>query len=64
MCVKHGKSTLLWKDTWLYDDPLYTLSSDLFKLCDQKDMTVFQLVSGMVPISFCRWLTPELRAES
>lgn len=63
MCVKNSKSTLFWKDIWLYNDPLYTLSPDLFKICDQKDISVFQLVSGLVPISFCRWLTPGLRTE-
>jgi hypothetical protein len=61
MCVKDGKSTLVWRDTWLYSDPLYTLFHDLFKLCEQKDINVFQLVSGLIPISFCRWLTSELR---
>jgi hypothetical protein len=34
MCVKDGKSTLVWRDTWLYSDPLYTLCPDLFKLCE------------------------------
>jgi hypothetical protein len=41
MCVKDGKSTLVWRDTWLYSDPLYTLFHDLFKLCEQKDINVF-----------------------
>jgi hypothetical protein len=54
-CVKNGKSTLVWKDICLYNDPFCILAPDLFKLCDQKDISVFQLVSGEVPISFCRF---------
>jgi hypothetical protein len=63
MCVRDGKSTLVWKGTCLYRDPLCTLFPDLFKICGQKDISVFQLVSGLIPISFCRWLTSELRVE-
>jgi hypothetical protein len=62
-CVKNGKTTLVWKDSWLYNAPLCTLHPDLFKLCNQKDITVFQLISGEVNISFSRWLTPDLQSE-
>lgn len=40
-CVQNGKSTLLWRDSWLYDDPLLTKYPVLFKFCDQKDVSVF-----------------------
>ena len=62
-CVNNGKTTLVWKYIWLYNYPLCILHPDLFKLCDQKDISVFQLISGEVAISFCRWLTPELQSE-
>ena len=63
--VNNGASTLVWRDTWLYNDPLCSRSPDLFKLCDcdQKDIYVSQLISGLVPVSFCRWLTLELSNE-
>jgi hypothetical protein len=54
---------LVWKDTWLYSEPLSTTSPDLFKLCEQKDISVFQLVTGLVPITFSRWLINDLRNE-
>jgi hypothetical protein len=52
--VKNGKSTLVWMDTWLYSEPLSTTSPDLFKLCEQKDILVFQLIIGLVPVTFSR----------
>jgi hypothetical protein len=61
--VKNGKSTLVWKDTWLYSEPLSTTSPDLFKLCEQKDILVFQLIIGLVPVTFSRWLNDDLRNE-
>jgi hypothetical protein len=60
-CVNDGKTTLVWKDTWLYSDPLSMVSPDLFKLCEHKDISVFQLVNGLVPVTFSRWLTNEMR---
>lgn len=50
------------KRLWLYNDPLYKISPDLFMLCEQ-DISVFQFVSGLTPITFCRWLSLELRNE-
>lgn len=61
--VKNGKSTLVWKDTWLYSEPLAAIFLDLFKICDQKVIIVFQLTSGLVPVTFSRWLTDDLRSE-
>jgi hypothetical protein len=37
------------------------VSPDLFKLCEHKDISVFQLVNGLVPVTFSRWLTNEMR---
>jgi hypothetical protein len=62
-CIRNGRSTLVWRDTWLYSDPLSVRSPDLFKICGLKDTLVFQLINGLVPITFSRWLTDELRAE-
>lgn len=57
MRVKSGKSTLFWKDVWLYSEPICMLSPDLFKLCEQKEASIFQIVSGTVSMTFRRWLT-------
>lgn len=53
----------LKRDTWLYSDPLCLLFLDLFKICDQQTILVFQLVSGTIHVTFCRWLTAELKSE-
>lgn len=63
MIVKNGNKTLSWKDTWLYSDPLCLLFPDLFKLCEQQNISVYQLISGTVNVTFCRWLTVELNFE-
>lgn len=60
MIVKNGKSTSVWRDIWLYNDPLCTLFPDLFKLCEQQNN---QMLSNLIPITFSRWLTTKLRCE-
>lgn len=63
MKVKNGKNTLVWKDAWLYNDPLCLLFPDLFKLCEQQSISVYQFISDTVPVTFCRWLTDDLNLE-
>ena len=55
--VKNGKNTLFWKDSWLYEKPLCVLYSDLFKICEQPNVTVHQAHNDTQRISFTRWLT-------
>jgi hypothetical protein len=43
MCVKDGKKTLFWKDSWLYDKPLNSIFPDLFKLCSHPGISVAQM---------------------
>ena len=38
--VKNGQKTLFWKDTWLYDQPLYMIYLDLFNMCELKDICI------------------------
>jgi hypothetical protein len=45
MVVRDGKKTLLWKDIWLYGKPLSSLFPDLFKICDNPDITIHQVKS-------------------
>jgi hypothetical protein len=47
-----GKNTLFGKESWLYSDYLYLLFPDLFKLCEQQNISVYQLISGATHISF------------
>lgn len=62
-CVQNGKSTLMWRDSWLHDEPLLLRYPDLFKLCEQKEVSIFQIINGLVPILFSRWLTDDLNAD-
>jgi hypothetical protein len=44
--VKHnGKSTLFWKDTWLYEKPLCVLFPDLFKFYQQQQHSLLSQAS-------------------
>lgn len=52
LIVGDGKHTLFWKDTWLFDKPLSYLFSDLFKMCQQSDISVNQVKQSSV--SFTR----------
>lgn len=61
--MKDGKSTSVWRDIWLYDEPLCDLFPGLFKLCEQQEITVHQMICNIIPITFSRWLTSELRWE-
>lgn len=60
MIGRDGKKTLFWKDTWLFDKPLNYLFPDLFKLCLQPDISVFQVKQNSV--SFRRWLVDDLKS--
>lgn len=63
MKINNGKATSVWRDSWLYDDPLCDLSPTLYKLCEQKDILVYQWLDKSVKITFSRWLTDDLRIE-
>jgi hypothetical protein len=61
MVVRDCKRTLLWKDIWLNEKPLYTLYSDLFKICDNPDVTIYQVKLDPQNVTFTRWLVGDLR---
>jgi len=52
-----------WKDVWLYDKSLEIMLPILFKLCEQKDSYVHQVLVGTVQLTFSRWLTEDLSTE-
>lgn len=60
--MRDGKSTLFWPDAWLRNEPLNVLFPDLFKLCDQKDIMVADVLNNLDSITFRRWLTDDLRS--
>lgn len=55
-----GELTRFWYDDWLFDKPLCTIVPSLFTLCEQKDVTCKQVVSGESMISFRRRLNEGL----
>ena len=59
MSFGKGNLTRFWLDPWLYNDPLSVTAPILFALCENKDISVAQALSG-VPITFRRWLFEEL----
>lgn len=59
MCVRNGKKTLFWKDRWLCKQPLCLLYPDLFKMCQQQDITVAEVRKDPKLITFTRWLVDE-----
>jgi hypothetical protein len=61
MIVKNGKKTRLWKDSWLCEKPLCTLFPDLFRICENPEVTIFQTALDPQVVSFNRWLIDNLR---
>lgn len=59
--IRYGHKRRFLSDTWLYDVPICNISSVLFILCEQKNVSVADVKSGKVQISFSRWLTSELQ---
>jgi len=52
--TRDGKKTLFWKDTWLHDKPLCLIFPDLFKICEQPDVTVHHMKLEPQMITFTR----------
>jgi hypothetical protein len=58
--TKNGKNTLFWKDPWLDDKPICTITPVVFDLCEDKDVTVYQFLVCGGQLKFTRWLPPIL----
>lgn len=54
--VGNGKKILFWKDSWLYDRPISLLFPDLFKMAQQRDITLAEVVLNPLSLTFSRWL--------
>jgi hypothetical protein len=61
MSVKNGMKTLLWKDAWLYDEPLCKLFPDLFKIGLLPDILIHLVKSSPRSVSFSRWSVDDLQ---
>jgi hypothetical protein len=57
--IDNGVLTRFWIDPWLYKEILYLIAPVLFELCDNKNISVAQALSG-TQISFRRWLFDDL----
>ena len=60
MLVRNGMNTLFWKDIWLYEKPLCMLFPDLFKFCEQQNISLNQVRNNRQSVSLTRWLTDTL----
>jgi hypothetical protein len=53
--VGNGKKTRFWHDTWRGGCPLKILCPEIFEICNQKDWSVFKVLSqGEVKLTFRR----------
>lgn len=57
--VHNGKSTLFWHEEW----NMISLYATYWCLCEQKNITVFQVKSGEIQLSFTRWLVDNLKSD-
>ena len=53
--IQNGEASRFWYDPWLHKDPLYLSGPNLFELCENKDISVAQVLSG-TSVTFRRWL--------
>lgn len=58
--TKKGDKTRFWLDPWIYTEPVCVVSPVLFLLCEKKQISVAQALSGNELI-FRRWLYSDLR---
>lgn len=59
--IRNGPKTRFWYDPWLYDVPIYKIAPVLFILNKQKEVTVADIKTGIVQLTFSRWLSNELQ---
>ena len=58
-----GKKPLLWEDSWLHDNPICIDHPTLYEICEDKDITVHEVLAKRGHLSFKRWLSPLLFEE-
>jgi len=58
--VNNGKNTLFWEDSWLNNQPLCIRAPFLYDLCNEKFITVHQVLHKNGQLDFRRWLSPFL----
>jgi hypothetical protein len=62
--TNNGRKTLLWKDPWLSDKPIFAEAPVIFELCLEKDITVHQFLRRNGDLDLSRWLPPVLFHQS
>ena len=61
--LKMGKKSLFWEDSWLHDNPICIDHPTLYEICEDKDITVHEVLAKRGHLSFKRWLSPLLFEE-
>jgi hypothetical protein len=46
--TKKGDLTLFWLDPWLYDRPMCLVAPVLFDLCEEKEVTLYNFLVGVI----------------
>lgn len=63
MINNNGQGTLFWQDTWLYDKCISLLFPDLFKMSQQKEISVHDMLTNPQRMSFSRHLVDRWRLD-
>jgi hypothetical protein len=59
--IGNGANIRFWEDSWLTDSPLCSLIPVLYALSEQKGISVADVKTGIICITFRRWLPLELQ---
>uniref|UniRef100_A0A0A9HQM5 Reverse transcriptase zinc-binding domain-containing protein n=1 Tax=Arundo donax TaxID=35708 RepID=A0A0A9HQM5_ARUDO len=57
--VGSGTKVRFWEDSWIDGKPLALTYANLYDIVEQHEVSVREVVEGLVPLSFCRILTDE-----
>ena len=60
--IKNGENVRFWSDPWLYDKPLKDIAPILYKLSENKLVSVAKVKREEVVMQFSRWLHGDLAA--
>lgn len=63
MSIRNGEKTLFWKDIWLYNKPMADTHPILFKLAQQKDISVSEVINNPQQVTFSRYLLDDWRKD-
>lgn len=61
--IGNGLTARFWEDTWISSKPFSLLFPILYRICNEKEMSVAQGYDSHWRFSFRRWLNPTLQEQ-